>query len=105
MTVPFPVDKTELIVPVNTVPARNNGKSQLAATENKAYSVLLSVKIHLVKASPDRSISTMKAVRLRYEHHEYALFSVAASCVFSVVPSRYCTGLCSMNMFKTCMVQ
>ena len=29
-------------------------------------------------------------LQLRYEHYEYALFSVVASCDFSVVPRQYC---------------
>ena len=94
----------EYMVPI-TVPARNSGKSHssqqwkirhIHGGVGKAVSIhstplpLSSIKIHLSKGGPDRSILIDESSKLRYEHHEYTLFSVVASCDFSAVASRYC---------------
>ena len=50
-------------------------------------SELLSVDQGLIKRGPDRLILIDEAVKLRYEHNEYALFSVVAS--------RYCISNCN----------
>ena len=52
-----------------------------AVSVHSATIVLSSVKIHLVKARPDRSILIDESSKVAlYEHHEYALFSLVASC-------------------------